>query len=250
MQLGNSYEKCGFTIEAYQVLFKSFDHSLEEYFDSSDKYSLTVKFCFTQVFWVIVDIMMQNDKIEGNGQENTLPRGRFNRTRNTASFEATATATATATITTATTISIGGGDGDRDSGILRDDENTNDSSNVSEPLFVGHEVENSLLNSPNASETLILHLENILQSLENCLSDKEFGLVLLEKFCHEHVCDELLMFYKEYVHFRDALNQENRNKIGSKIITKFIMDSARMYLCLMFLFISFLFCCFVVFLHN
>ena len=66
-------------------------------------------------------------------------------------------------------------------------------------------------------ELFIAKMERFLHSLEDCLTC-QIGSKLFEKFCKEQFCGELILFYKEYIKYRNALNQVQRNKIGSNNI--------------------------------
>ena len=71
------------------------------------------------------------------------------------------------------------------------------------------------------SELFLLQVETMLQSLEHCLEHK-LGFILFELYCNESICCESILFYKECIKYRNALTQEGRNKLGSRIITEFI----------------------------
>lgn len=244
--VGNTHKQNGFTIDSYNILLQAIDYSLEEYFASqpnskysNNKYNLRVKFCLQHIYWVIIDIMTQNDaKTRSIRQQNEIAQQmRFFVEQKTPEFESKDVSKDASKNTLRqksfqSTFTIGLSLSDEKDWTSDEDEEHE----MRSPMFVGQDLDENNNGSgndnggPNASESLILRLENVLHSLEDCLSDTQLGFKLFEKFCNEHMCHELILFYKEYINYRNALNQINRNKIGSKIITKFIMDSARMFL--------------------
>ena len=251
--VGIAYQNCGISQDFYDILFKSFDYILEKTFcKSSQAYDVQVKFCFSRFFHILIDIMQQNceksriirqAKERGIIQDIEIIGTTTHVHPEVLQIKALSLGEAERNCTIPITSPALDDSGkcksvdSNQSGMNSRDRSASAPPNVraQEEMFVGQniDIENEN-NIPNANESLTLKIETFLHSLEDCLSD-EFGFELFEKFCNEHLCNELILFYKEYVKYKNALNQINRNKIGSKIITKFIMDSAGMLHCIIFI---------------
>mmetsp|Transcript_66048 Transcript_66048/g.105109 ORF Transcript_66048/g.105109 Transcript_66048/m.105109 type:complete len:424 (-) Transcript_66048:201-1472(-) len=71
-------------------------------------------------------------------------------------------------------------------------------------------------------------ISNFLHSLgklEDCLNDEE-GIQYLELYMAQQFCVELILFYKDYRRFKNCASNEQRQQIGSDMMSKYIDRSA------------------------